>query len=772
MRGYSRRNLGITLLLALACFRTSGAAQASEQPAGRLTAPEPARVVVEKVPCDCESESDIEADVLLVTLGTESWEDGKRHFHPVVSLAFDRLLAEEEPGQWVVLWNLGVSSAGWRRTLRAFFPFPVRPPKASEKKLAQLTAKLEQLRAGKGRTGGLAPAPYTDLSRLKPATASHGTTMALKRVLNWVGVFNPAQLVFRTFLLHRKDRAERTFQRTYLGLGWVIDAEFDGAAETSQWLKNLNDVRFHLLRERSFFGRWVRHADSLALVYNYDNKVRENLAKGSSWLQAVANEYHLHYEPIHRFTVNGATVPAAGVLYYDPRKAPLPERARWLTPNVFDLGYNPFTLRKIQRRARENPEQLIPLALYVFQSELGLRPIIVADFFASNNPRLRETAQQGMEWLREWLVVSTGFFSVERLAYRVGSYIANRKAFTLLVNKSARLGVEELRLALESHLYFDSEQRHDLMQQVDKRVQNPLVKAAPVEALRAALQYEGLRADGARAVCQAVNRVRRKLARRFQIPDEVAAPARWVELRGRLAEWQVRRHIRGLLARGFAELGALAALEEPLAYFEKNSSAERKSAVVLRDLYAALFWEELQLPPGTRFTDVSLTGERVARLWARLETAHGGSPVEFERERARVESATRARLQQEESQRQTEQVRFLREFLEDAHAKMKQVGCGQSGVSLADVEMYLEMLQGLPATLAHNPQLAREFRRRHARRLQRDLARLQQALAQCPPDGRDPWQLEQRQAALVLARAADERLFAPGNLLSANGEEE
>ncbi|MFQ5817071.1 MAG: hypothetical protein ACE5H2_03830 [Terriglobia bacterium] len=768
---HERRKPSIAFYLALAWACVSGTADAGEPQADRLTAPQPARVVVEKVPCNCESQSGVEADVLLVTLGTESWLDGARHFHPIVSLAFDRLLAEEEPGQWVALWNLGVSPAGWRRTLRALFPIPARPPKASKKKLSKLAARLADVRSGRGRAVARAPNPYTDLNRLKPATASHGTTMALKRVLNWIGVFNPAQLLFRTFLLHRGDRAERAFQRAYLGLAWLIDVEFDADTEKVAWLKNINDVRFHLLRDRSFFGRWVRHGNSLELVYNYDSKAREQLGKGSSWLQAAANQRHLRYESIHRFTANGATVPAAGVLYYDPRKAPLPQRARWPKPNVFDLGYNPFTHPEIQRRAREHPDQLIPLALYVLQSGLGLRPIIAANFFAHNNPRLRESTLQGMQWLGEWLVVSTGFLAPERFAYRVGSYIANRKAFTLLVNKSTRLGVEELRLALESHLYFDPERRRDLMRQVDKRVQNPLVKSAQVEALLAALQYEGLRADGARAVCQAVTRVRRKLARRFQVPNGLAAPEHWARLRGRLAEWQARRRIRDLLNHGFAELGALAALQEPLAYFETHPSADPKSARVLRTLYAALFREELRLPAGGRLAELNRTGNRVAQLWAHLEATRGRTPAEFQRERARIESATRARRAKEKRKRQEQQGRFLHDFLREAHKKMKRVGCAQSQASLAEVEMYVEILLDLPAALAHSARLQGEFRR-HQRQLRRDLARLQQALAQCSPGGRDPWRLEQRQRALLLARAAEEKLFAPPTALSANGEEE
>lgn len=766
-RGVKRR---IAFYVALVWACVAGVAHAGPAPAGRLTPPQPARVVVEKLPCQCASESGVEADVLLVTVGTESVVDGQRHFHPIVSLAFDRLLGDAETGQWVALWNLGVSPAGWRRTLRSFFPIPARSPKASPKQLARLMAQLERLRSGTGAAQALAPEPYTDLSQLKPATASQGAQMAFKRVLNWLDVVNPAQLVLRTYLLHRGDREERAFERAYLGLAWLIDTEFDREAAYAAWLNSINDVRFHLLRNRSFFGRWVRHSESLELVYNYDSSVREDLAKGSSWLQADANEYHLRYEPIHRYTANGATVPVGGILYYDPRIAPARARARWPTPNVFDLGYNPFTQPEIQRRARENPDQLIPLALYVFQSELGLRPIIAADFFALNNPRVRESAQQGMVWLREWLLTSTGFLSAERFAYRVASYIANKKAFTLLANKSPRLGVEELRLALESHLYFEPDLRRDLMQRVDKRVQNPLVKSSEVEALLADLQYEALRAGQARAICQGVNGVRRRLAERFKIPDATPAPERWAQLRTRLAERHMQQSVRDLLDRGFEEVGALVALEEPLRYFENNSTADPESARVLRDLYAALLPEHLRMPAGSRNAELAHARERAAQVWARMETARGHSATDFQRQRAQIEAAVLVRLENKERGQKKDQVRFLREFLQEAHKHLARAGCAQSQASPAEVEMYLAELQNLPAALRDAPVLEQEFRR-HERRLQGDLARLERTLAQCSLDGRDPWRLEQRQATLLLLRAASESLFVGRTALSANGQE-
>lgn len=758
------------ILLALLVWGCAPARLAAgEPPKGRLTIAQPARVVVEELACRCEADSGREADVVLATVGTETLVNGERHFHPIVTVAFDRLLAEDEPGQWVALWNYGVSRAGWRRTLRAFLPIPSRSPRPSQKKLPRLEAELERARAG-AYTGALPePELVADLGRFRPATASHGFVMGLKRALDWVGVVNPAQLLVRTYLLNRADRDARASERAYLGLAWLVDVNFDGDPADAAWLRGVNELRFHLLRNRSFFGRWVRHSDAVEVVYGYDSHVREDLAKGSSWLQADANDYHLRYEPIHRFTTNGATVPMGGILFYDPRNAPAPERARWPTPNVFDLDYNPFTHREIQRRARENPDELIPLALYSFQSELGLRPVIIADFFAPNNPRVRETTQQSMQWLKEWLVVSTNWLSPERFAYRLGLYVTNKKAFTLLVSKSARLGVEEMRLALESHLYFDPAQRPALMWQVDKRVLNPLVKPAAEEAALADLQYEGLRRDGAQAACQLVQRVRRKLAARYHVSLDTPASERWAALRARLAEARARRRLCDVLDRGFQELGGLAALEAPLGYFEHGEARDQASAEVLRALYAVLYQEQVRLPPGPRQEEVAEVAERARTAWARLAAARGLNSAAFDRERARVEAQARAELAKAERKQEKSEVEFLRDFLKDAHKSLKRVGCAQSHVSPAEAEMYLALLVELRPALQANPALAREFRK-HQRGLERDLRRLEQMLASCGLDGPDPWRPDVRESTLRLLRAAHDELF-PRSSFYANEEE-
>jgi len=761
------------LLPALALLLASTLPLSAESPetkhaSGRLGAPEAARVVMHKLACDCDSDPSTEADVVLVTVGTEFEQDGQLAFHPIVSLAFDRLLSEDASGQWVALWNLGVSPAGWRRTLRAFLPIPARAPKASKKKLAKLERQLEELLQEEYARQS-PPKPYAVLSQLKHATTSHGLGMGLKRLLNWLDVANPLQLFFRTFLLHHYDRRERNFQRAYLGVSWLLDVEFDGRGSEWGWLANLNDLRYHLLRNRSFLGRWVRHLESLELVYHYDSQVRENLAKGSAWLQAEANAYQLRYEPVLRYTANGTPVPVGGILYYDPRIAPSAEQVRWATPNVFDLAYNPFTHPAIQRRAREHSEQFIPLALYALQSELSVRPIIMVDFFAPNNPRRREASQLGMQWLHEWLVVATSFLSPERFAYRFASYTANKKAFTPLATKSARLGLEELRLALESHLYFDPAQQRALLQAVDKRVLNPLVKPAEEETLLAELQYGRLRARNAYAVCRTVNEVRRELAERFDVPPT----ARWAALRTKLSDWRQRLRLHDLLQQGLDELGSLASLTSPLSYFLHGHAGDKQTAELLRKVYAQLFRQRLYLPEDHSLEDLTQALELAAQAWAHAEAARGLRQEQFAAERRRLEQKVRVEVAREEHELEKQRICFLGKFLDQGHKQLVQAvkaRCGQSRASPADVEMYLTILLELAEALPQHPSLQRKFHKQ-LQRLERDLARLQYSLSQCSLTDEDPWRSEQRQYNLTLVHAVQAKISRNNAAVRAGGED-
>ncbi|MCI0402642.1 MAG: hypothetical protein L0212_03870, partial [Acidobacteria bacterium] len=376
----------------------------AQAPLGRLVTPEAGRVVVRREAFQCLEAPAGEPDVSLLVVGAESEQEGKPHFHPLGALAFDRTL-DDDPGQWMSYWVFGPSPASAWRHVVAFLPIPARSPEASEAELIRLEERLGAIERNPEKAKLSAPSPMVTLANLGRAPLGEGFWGGLRRGLSWAGVVNPVQFVYRSYLHRRKDRRERQFQRAYVGLQWLVDLEFEEELDP-RWVATTNDLRFHLLKNRSFFGRFMTHAEGMELVHDYESDVRHQLGKTSSWLQSAANEHHLRYQPVYRYNENGAGFPMGGVLYYDPQLATRPDPGWWSVANPFDLPYNPHTHAEVQKLAREHPSELIPLAIYSFQTNLAVRPIIVVDFFAPGNPGRRESTSQLMVLTKDWLAIT------------------------------------------------------------------------------------------------------------------------------------------------------------------------------------------------------------------------------------------------------------------------------------------------------------------------------------------------------------------------------
>jgi len=749
--GTPRRLLAFTLTLLVSLPAAGLPAAPSDSPVlGRILSPEETRVVVRREVCRCAPDG---RELVLLTVGSEGPRGGAPHFHPLASLAFDPALGEDATGQWMALWVFGPSAAGWRRTLRSALPIPVGAPRASAAELARLDQRLEEIRAAPEQAGLLAPDPVVHLASLGRASRARGAWMGVRRGLAWADVFNPAQFVYRAHETRRQDRRERNFQRAYLALQWLMDVGYTGEGEPA-WLESVNDLRFHLLRNRSFFGRWVQHADSLELVYNYESDVRRQLGKTSSWMQSAANEHGLRYQPIYRFTQNGAAFPMGGVLYYDPRLGGEPDPGWWRVANPFDLRANPHTDPRVQQLAREHPDELIPLGVYTFQTHLALRPIIAIDFFAPSNPRTRESTQQLMVLIKTWLAITTGSLSFERIPYRVVSWAANKKGFTLLTDKSSRLGIEELRVALEAGLYFDPERRAPLLERADQRVLNPLIKPGEVEERLAHLQYESLLARDARALCREVEEVRGKMTERLRVPPGLDPAARDRELARRLRAWQQQVDLEDLAGQPLDDYGSLAALEPPLRFFLTEEPVDRrKLARLLEELYAKLYLQQRQVPAPSRAPELDAAADLTRRVWERAAAATARAP--FADQVARVESRLRAHEAEEQKKFAKKRLELLEDLLEASHKQLAQAqraGCRAAGDAPADLDAHLALLQEVAETAFADPQLRAAFEHR-VPRLRRDLDALDASLGRCPAQPPDPWRTEWQLACLEQTRA-------------------
>ncbi len=720
---------------------------------GTLLTPDGATVVVQRELYACQDGATA-PDISLLVLGAESDVGGQKHFHPLGALAFDRTLGAE-PGQWLAYWVFGLGPAsGWKH-LQAFFPIPAGAPNVSEEELLRLEEDLGAIQRNPEKARLRVPGPVVTLANLDRSSMEDGFWGGLRRGLAWANVINPAQFVYRSYLHRRNDRQERKFQRAYVGLQWLNDLEFTHERDP-QWVGTLNDLRFHALRNRTFFGRFLTHAEGMELVYDYESSVRVQLGKTSSWMQSAANEHQLRYQPIYRFSSNGARVPLGGVLYYDPSIGSLPEPGWWSVANPFDLPYNPHTNAEVQQRAREHPDELIPLAVYSFQTSLALRPIIVVDFFAPGNPRRRESGYEMMVLTKEWLAITTSMLGYERIPYEVVSWAANKKGFTYLVDRSSRLGIEEMRMALESDLYFEPALREDLLDRTDQRVLNPLARPGRVEEQLARIQFESLRAEGGRTLCRQVNEVRQKVQERLDVPDDQPAAAQQQEFARRLEAWRHQERLHDFIEARPHDLGSLASLREPLQYFLDNDPVKGPELEkALAKLYATLYRQQLLLPAGRTVPELDDALKLTRQVWQRSFAAE----PDFRRQVARVEQQTQLRVEEDRRRLEEKRLRGLRVFLEETHKELKHAAgasCGPETPVPPELEAHLSLLADISPVAASDAKLRGEWKR-HSRKLGTQLAALENHLSGCAR-ATDPQRAEIEDSCLELARFLRQQL--------------
>ena len=743
---------------------------------GRLFEPNGARIVVRRERCLCDS-LDGEPDILLLTVGAEktragepgnevNQNDEKKEvpFQPIATFAFDRSVTDREPGQWVAMWIYGPSRPGPGRTIAGLAPVPAGSPGVSKSTLRRTEQTIAALRAGNYENRPSFPGAFIDLTETGRFPRTSGLSMWLRRILSWVDVNNPGQFLYRAYVARRRDRADRSFQRAMISLYWLLDSEVYQQPDRI-WLESIKDLKFHLIRTRSFWGRFLSAGDAWDLVLAYEGTVREYHGKNSAWMHVAANEHYLRYEPIYRYTENGRGSPMAGVLYYDPKIPDGHDPGWWDNFNPFDLTYNPHKNRRIQALARENPDELIPLAVYTYQTELGLRPIITIDFFDPGNPRVRERNQVLMTYAGHWVSMETGVLSLQRLPFRFGTWAANKKGLTLVTSMSSRMGVEELRMAVEAGLYFRDDALRLMLRQADKRAINPLVHPSREQRLRAQLQYETLRTENYRGFCLEVSRVRRTLMERAGISKFTPR----FERRRMLAQiLESRRHmnkLRTLRHRATEEYGGLQKLSEPLDYFATAKPPfPRRLQRVLRRTYQELRETEMTLPAGHGLQDVLALRKRTEEVWRRVSKVQGleGFDATLTESEVRVQNTVARRGRKAEKRQRGN----LKKMFTMGHRRLRRAadsGCDPALSSDADVEAYLVMLRDL-ARAATVSDLVRAELDRHRVELTEVVMSVEETYARCEIPDEESWRLGNRETGLELTRsllAALELTHAP-----------
>jgi hypothetical protein len=707
--------------------------------------------------CDCDADPTT-ADVTLATVGAEYTVDGETYFHPYLSIALDKAYAADKGGQWLAVWNLGMSSPGALARLRAFVPGWYSSKNVSPKKIAELerlkTNVPAALQAGRIEP----PHPYLDATQRHTGSNWRIFINALKYALR-VTNFG-AQFVARTYFLNWKDYQERYFQQSYLAVDWYDEAalEADGALSLDQ----INNLKFRLLTNRSAYGHWVDEDEALSVVSGYESHVRRWQAKTSSFLQIAANEHHLGYTELMRPRRNRPPIPVCGILYYDPELAPAEGAVDWPARNPFDLTYNPFTNKKIQSLAQQFPGQRIPLAVYVFETNLLVKPIIVVDFFRRNNPRRRETLATTKR-LGDQALASTNIGFLFKTVNRLINYATNKTAFTYLATKTSRLGIEEMRLSLRSNLYFDPDFSQQLLDELDRVMLNPLVKPGREEKLIAEINYEALRADGARAVCQEVQRLREKRVRQLSgNKDRPLTPANFQLYQRRLIK---QPHLK--LIQAFAREWPVSGI--PLdkvhralsVYVELPDRTDDEARRAIFDLRLKL----MQMKPPERVSqtlddDLEKTLNLSVAALKRLYPARGLTLAQLERDTQQALAEHTARETKALKKDYEQQVWSFQDNLKKQRQFLKgfwESGCDVRIYSPSYWQQAMEFFSAVPVATAGNSQI-RETYEKHAEEIRTYLTRIAQHLA-TPPEVADSLLAANREASLEAARQITHVLF-------------
>lgn len=725
------------------------------------------RVIIKNDECRIDAPVIPGERVVLTTIGVEHRVNGRTEFHPLLSVAVDQTFSEASHGQWLAVWNLGVKSPGLLSRMRALLPGFTARKRIRRKELRTLEKKRTHFSEAWRRGRVKPPRPYLVVTRRYPGSTFSLTSRGLTWILDAANVFNPGQLLFRNYLLRRKDYQERLFQQAYVGLLWYSELSTYGSEPTPLSLEAIQDMKFQLLANRRIFGRWIDPRVRGEFISQFENEMRDHLWGTSSYLASAANEYHLGYEEFHRYTPSGVPLALGGILYYDPALAPEPDQVKWPVVNPFDLTYNPFTDPAVQRAVKASPGAKIPLAVYVYQSNLALKPIIVVDFFRPNNPRLREAATYWRKLTNEILAVKDVGL-LYNLLNRSLNFAANRKEITWFSDKKLALGIEELRLSLEAHLYFEPTVADELLDRIDRLLINPLVQPGRLQRLRAQLHYQALIADGGAEVLRVARRVRERLIRQVAgnrhrplTAADYAAYRRYLRKQPYLRRLEVCLHDTHLSS--IPEEQIIEALD----VLATEADGHDEAAIeLLTRLRSKLRREFRARQRGGRRIDWELNG-LIARIGAVLEQlyrAAGKSPAQLARdlaerdhrlveEAATIEVQWERRLTKRFTNRMHHELGFLRRFVKS--------GGDLTRFSPWYVARALNFFRQVPLAIDHLPSAAAIYRQQEAT-IRTVLTEVEKTLAAARSTEDIAWLSQQRFYCLRLARQAQATLVAFG----------
>ncbi|MEE8586289.1 MAG: hypothetical protein V3T83_15700 [Acidobacteriota bacterium] len=739
----------------------SGAESASSShPLGRFDPQEAgARIVIRNLECRIDQPVVAGEKVVLTTVGSQHTVNGRPEFHPLMSVLVDRTFSETPDGHWLAVWNLGHKKPGFFSRLRALIPgFTARKrsPKGELKGLENRLRDFNRLHS-EGRFD--LPKPAYNITQGFRRSTMGLILSGIKQGLSWADVTFLGQFFYRGYLLRLSDLHHREFQHTYLGLTWYQDLAYVTPQPEPLSAQHIQDIKFRMLANRHILGRWVKPEAAQDFIHGYENELRDHLWGTSCFLASAANEYRLGYEELQRYTASGVPLALGGILYYEPEKAPAPEMARWPTANPFDLTYNPFTDSEVQEAAASGRK--VPLALYVYQSNLALKPIIAVDFFRPNNPRLRESGTYWRKLGNEALGSASRVGFLYSILNRAFSFSVNRKEVTWLSDIKLALGIDELRYSLQGHLYFEPESADRLLDQVDRMIVNPLVQPGRVQRLRAQLHHQILEADEGKGLVVLARRLREKRIRKATRLNGPMSETAYTEYRRLLRIEEDLNQLELYLNEPFA----LSIPSDQVARSIRSLAAEageRDPEAV--EALLRFRWEGSKRRGLRRQSDpeaqqlVELSEKALLQIYQTM----GRGEEELQADFAAAQEREAARLEQAKIR---EQKNLAKHFRKQMLASMKTLqalagtGGDLSKVSPWHVNRAVQFFEQAPAVMAGNPIAAKKYRKKE-KKIRLILDQAEQALADSKPSRQIAWIEEQRAFCLASLRGLQEDLRA------------
>lgn len=380
---------------------------------------------------------------------------------------------------WMAVWNLTDSDPGVVSNLKAFVPHLWRA--RSNKEDAENVGKSDF------------PTPYLSWNDRGGESKKKMTWAATRRVMDIANLFNPGRFMYRNISHFRQDLADRRFHQTYTKVRIYEDLARNHPSPGNLSAPAVLNLKFHLLMTRSAFGGLVNDLKMIEVVDHFESEMREQAAKVLSYLHTEANFAHLRLSEIEYALPNRPPLARIALLSIRGTDLPEPLPAR-PNGNFLDLNFDPYRDPHVAELMKRNPEDDIPLALYVLNSDFQLRPILAVDFFDHGNVTRRE-ATSALKLTVDHLLAVQSIPFLFRAVERFANYSIHRKDWARFSKNSTSPGVEPLRLFSGLGWHLDDDTNQMIAGSLDRRVVNPLASATERYDSVAAKNYAAMRLD-------------------------------------------------------------------------------------------------------------------------------------------------------------------------------------------------------------------------------------------------------------------------------------